>query len=95
MGEISLNETNIKIFVFLPTIQGVTRGNGIVTPKYTSTYVFTNDFPALLEDVPTPPAPAGTYLHHCHINIGYDGALAQVPSKRGPWTQNCINLYNS
>lgn len=26
-----------------------------MTPKYDSTYTFTNDFPALLEDVPNPP----------------------------------------
>jgi UDPglucose--hexose-1-phosphate uridylyltransferase len=25
-----------------------------VNPDYTSTYVFTNDFPALLEDIPEP-----------------------------------------
>jgi UDPglucose--hexose-1-phosphate uridylyltransferase len=38
---------------------GVKRGNGTVTPNYTSTYVFANDFPALLEDVPTPPESPG------------------------------------
>lgn len=26
-----------------------------MTPEYESTYVFTNDFPALLDDTPTPP----------------------------------------
>ena len=26
-----------------------------VNPNYTSTFVFTNDYPALLEDVPSPP----------------------------------------
>jgi len=26
-----------------------------VTPEYKSTYVFTNDFPAMLEDTPSPP----------------------------------------
>jgi UDPglucose--hexose-1-phosphate uridylyltransferase len=32
---------------------GNTRANGEVNPSYTSTYVFTNDFSALLEDVPS------------------------------------------
>jgi UDPglucose--hexose-1-phosphate uridylyltransferase len=31
---------------------GNTRMSGVVNPKYTSTYVFTNDFPALLPDTP-------------------------------------------
>ncbi|KRT83067.1 hypothetical protein AMK59_4756, partial [Oryctes borbonicus] len=38
-----------------PLCQGVTRASGRLTPNYSSTYVFTNDFPALLEDVPKPP----------------------------------------
>lgn len=37
-----------------PLCPGVTRSNGITNPKYASTFVFTNDFPALLEDVPQP-----------------------------------------
>lgn len=37
-----------------PLCPGVTRGNGEVNPTYESTFVFTNDFPALLEDVPEP-----------------------------------------
>uniref|UniRef100_U5EW66 Galactose-1-phosphate uridylyltransferase n=1 Tax=Corethrella appendiculata TaxID=1370023 RepID=U5EW66_9DIPT len=38
-----------------PLCPGVVRGNGAKNPQYESTFVFTNDFPALLEDVPTPP----------------------------------------
>lgn len=38
-----------------PLCPGVTRPNGQVNPPYESTYVFNNDFPALLEDVPSPP----------------------------------------
>lgn len=34
---------------------GVIRANGEKTPKYESVYVFTNDFSALMEDVPLPP----------------------------------------
>ena len=37
-----------------PLCPGVTRPNGKVTPQYESTFVFDNDFPALLEDVPEP-----------------------------------------
>ena len=33
----------------------VTRPSGQTNPKYESTYVFTNDFPALLEECPDPP----------------------------------------
>jgi len=33
---------------------GVARSSGAVNPQYTSTYVFTNDFPALLTTVPDP-----------------------------------------
>lgn len=38
-----------------PLCPGVIRASGILTPKYTSTYVFKNDFPALLESGPEPP----------------------------------------
>ncbi|MCL4130019.1 UNVERIFIED_CONTAM: hypothetical protein GTU68_038124 [Idotea baltica] len=38
-----------------PLCPRATRPNGMVNPDYSSTYVFTNDFPALLEDVPSPP----------------------------------------
>jgi UDPglucose--hexose-1-phosphate uridylyltransferase len=39
-----------------PLCPGVVRSNGEQNPDYESTFVFTNDFPALLEDVPLPPA---------------------------------------
>ncbi|CAL4170752.1 unnamed protein product [Meganyctiphanes norvegica] len=38
-----------------PLCPGATRPNGTANPNYESTFVFTNDFPALLEDVPSPP----------------------------------------
>ena len=37
-----------------PLCPGVTRPSGQTNPQYDSTFVFTNDFPALLEDVPAP-----------------------------------------
>ncbi len=37
-----------------PLCPGVTRPNGVKNPRYDSTFVFNNDFPALLEDVPIP-----------------------------------------
>ncbi|XP_018332031.1 probable galactose-1-phosphate uridylyltransferase [Agrilus planipennis] len=49
--------TGNKIPPFDPTnplCPGVKRSSGITTPNYTSTYVFTNDFPALLEEGPEP-----------------------------------------
>ncbi|XP_017778106.1 PREDICTED: probable galactose-1-phosphate uridylyltransferase [Nicrophorus vespilloides] len=38
-----------------PLCPGAKRASGITTPNYKSTCVFTNDFPALLEEGPTPP----------------------------------------
>ncbi|KAG8236025.1 hypothetical protein J437_LFUL015403 [Ladona fulva] len=38
-----------------PLCPGVRRSNGEVNPNYESTFVFTNDFPAMMEDVPEPP----------------------------------------
>lgn len=38
-----------------PLCPGVTRPNGVVNPVYENTFVFTNDFPALLENIPPPP----------------------------------------
>ncbi len=37
-----------------PLCPGATRPNGVVNPEYTSTFVFANDFPALLEESPEP-----------------------------------------
>ncbi|XP_067935716.1 galactose-1-phosphate uridylyltransferase-like isoform X2 [Watersipora subatra] len=37
-----------------PLCPTATRSNGIINPDYTSTFVFDNDFPALLDDVPNP-----------------------------------------
>lgn len=38
-----------------PLCPGVVRSSGEKNPEYSSTFVFQNDFPALLEDVPLPP----------------------------------------
>ncbi|XP_075217963.1 galactose-1-phosphate uridylyltransferase isoform X2 [Lycorma delicatula] len=38
-----------------PLCPGAKRQNGEINPKYESTFAFDNDFPALLEDVPSPP----------------------------------------
>lgn len=39
-----------------PLCPGATRSNGQVNPMYESTFVFNNDFPALLKDCPDPPS---------------------------------------
>lgn len=41
--------------IFCSLCPGVLRASGEKNPKYESTFCFTNDFPALLEDVPLPP----------------------------------------
>lgn len=41
-----------------PLCPGVRRSNGQQNPDYTGTFVFDNDFPALLEGTPMPPASA-------------------------------------
>ena len=38
-----------------PLCPGNVRASGEITPLYDSTYSFVNDFPALLESVPSPP----------------------------------------
>lgn len=37
-----------------PLCPTATRPNGVINPDYTSTFVFDNDFPALLDNVPEP-----------------------------------------
>jgi UDPglucose--hexose-1-phosphate uridylyltransferase len=56
---------------------GNTRMSGLANPKYTSTYVFTNDFPALLPDTP----PADDYGH----------PLLKVESERGTSRVICFS----
>ncbi|KAL7642288.1 UNVERIFIED_CONTAM: hypothetical protein RMT77_006849 [Armadillidium vulgare] len=46
-----------------PLCPGVERASGKVNPDYSSTFVFTNDFPALLEDVPSPPDSDDPFFH--------------------------------
>ena len=42
---------------------GTTRANGATNPRYTGTYVFTNDFAALNTETPPPPQDAHPLLH--------------------------------
>lgn len=48
-----------------PLCPGVTRPNGAVNPEYDSTFVFTNDFPALLEEVPAAPGEGDDPFFRC------------------------------
>ena len=57
---------------------GVTRPSGQTNPTYDSTFVFQNDFPALLEEVPTPPQEpddplfrAGAARGTCRVMVKY------------------------
>lgn len=56
---------------------GNTRANGEVNPAYTSTYVFTNDFAALMEGVPPAPTP--------------DNGLMQVQATNGTCRVICFS----
>ncbi|OXU31376.1 hypothetical protein TSAR_014949 [Trichomalopsis sarcophagae] len=60
-----------------PLCPGNTRANGDVTPNYEHTYSFTNDFPALLENVPNPPE--------------YDDELFQIGPARGTCRVMCFH----
>lgn len=70
-GEIEPSPSTIPIPPFDPNnplCPGVARSSGIITPNYKTVCVFTNDFPALLEDGPAPnkpeygTGPPGEYL---------------------------------
>ncbi|XP_050311911.1 probable galactose-1-phosphate uridylyltransferase [Anthonomus grandis grandis] len=63
-----------------PLCPGVERASGIVTPHYESTYVFTNDFPALLEEGPEPEVS--------------DDPLFQTRSARGTCRVMCYHPYS-
>ncbi|XP_030756044.1 probable galactose-1-phosphate uridylyltransferase [Sitophilus oryzae] len=63
-----------------PLCPGVTRASGKVTPKYESTYVFENDFPALLEEGPEP-EPS-------------DDELFQTKSAKGTCTVMCYHPHS-
>lgn len=52
--EIPTTEEVLKFDPTNPLCPGVTRASGRVTPNYESTYVFENDFPALLREGPEP-----------------------------------------
>ncbi|XP_065354285.1 probable galactose-1-phosphate uridylyltransferase [Calliphora vicina] len=87
-----------------PLCPGVTRPNGVVNPVYEGTFVFTNDFPALLEDIPSPPesddplfqaAPAkGT----CRVMCFHPKSNLTLPLMTLPSIENVIhewiNQYN-
>jgi UDPglucose--hexose-1-phosphate uridylyltransferase len=62
--------------VFDPTCYlcpGNVRANGEFNPQYTSTFVFNNDFPALLSDTP-----AGEYRPHALLHAQSERGLARV-----------------
>lgn len=56
-----------------PLCPGGSRPNGVVNPEYDSTFVFTNDFPALLDETPVPGEP-----EHSLLRCGAAGGTCQV-----------------
>ncbi|XP_066152167.1 probable galactose-1-phosphate uridylyltransferase isoform X2 [Euwallacea fornicatus] len=63
-----------------PLCPGVTRSSGIITPQYETTYVFTNDFPALLEEGPE--------------TEESDDPLFQIKSAKGTCRVMCYHPYS-
>lgn len=53
-----------------PLCPGNTRANGKVNPDYSSTYMFENDFPALLQDGAPEPPPTGHPLFRAAAAVG-------------------------
>ncbi|KAK4320018.1 hypothetical protein Pmani_009087 [Petrolisthes manimaculis] len=64
-----------------PLCPGVPRPNGKINPDYQSTYVFPNDFPALLDDSPSPP------------DDGKDDSLFQWGAARGECRVMCFHPH--
>nr|CAH7755492.1 unnamed protein product [Callosobruchus chinensis] len=89
-----------------PLCPGVKRASGKVTPMYESTYVFTNDFPALLEEGPEPEdsgdplfqmkAAKGTcrvICYHPHSNVYFSNlSLKEVVAVVDEWINQFVEL---
>ncbi|CAH1164689.1 unnamed protein product [Phaedon cochleariae] len=90
-----------------PLCPGAVRANGKITPRYDSTYVFPNDFPALLEEGPEPPhseedplfrarAAKGTcrvICYHPHSDVYLTGlTLAEVVAVIDEWIKQTVEL---
>ncbi|XP_008191367.3 probable galactose-1-phosphate uridylyltransferase [Tribolium castaneum] len=89
-----------------PLCPGVKRSSGIVTPQYKSTYVFTNDFPSLLEEGPEPPqnsdplfqtkSAKGTcrvICYHPHSNVYFTSmTLSEVVAIIDEWIRQTEEL---
>lgn len=52
--EPAIEQTTPRFDINNPLCPTAHRPNGIVNPDYSGTFVFDNDFPALLDDVPVP-----------------------------------------
>ncbi|XP_033109708.1 galactose-1-phosphate uridylyltransferase-like [Anneissia japonica] len=63
-----------------PLCPGATRANGKVNPNYTSTFVFENDFPALLNEGTVDPAQASVLLYTTKNHL--------EPSRTSVWASN-------
>lgn len=68
-----------------PLLPNVVRPNGQKNPNYKSTYVFPNDFPALLERVPEPPASDNPLFRsapakgHCRVMCFHPDTTMTIP----------------
>ncbi|XP_065336024.1 galactose-1-phosphate uridylyltransferase [Cloeon dipterum] len=78
--KVSDDDNQSKTDTSNPLSPGAKRGNGQVNPCYESTYTFTNDFPALLEDIPEP-----------EVKNGEENELFQVKAARGTCKVMCFH----
>ncbi|XP_075990082.1 galactose-1-phosphate uridylyltransferase [Anticarsia gemmatalis] len=68
-----------------PLLPNAVRSNGQKNPNYKSTYVFPNDFPALLERVPEPPASENSLFRsaaakgHCRVMCFHPDSTMTIP----------------
>ncbi|KAG0715924.1 putative galactose-1-phosphate uridylyltransferase [Chionoecetes opilio] len=83
-----------------PLCPGAARPNGVMNPNYISTFVFNNDFPALLEDVPAPPSAPGEELLRwepargcCRVMCFHPKTSATLPTMTQDEVRDVVNRW--
>ncbi|PAA64004.1 hypothetical protein BOX15_Mlig024737g1, partial [Macrostomum lignano] len=74
-----------------PLCPGATRSSGAVNPNYTGTYLFDNDFPALMPDTPAPPPPLLPSADGADADSDCGGGLFRMSQARGRCQVMCYH----